>query len=69
MKHRRQWDFFTHATLVLSVVFFVFFCIDRVNPAMQFIGSDISDWLLGVFCVTAFISSVFSAVFLYKSRK
>ena len=56
----------THATIVLSVVFLVFFCIDRVNPAMEFIGSDISDWLLCAFCVIALLSSILSAVQLYK---
>ncbi|HWS29013.1 MAG TPA: hypothetical protein VN512_02750 [Clostridia bacterium] len=56
----------THATIVLSVVFLVFFCIDRFNPAMEFIGSDISDWLLCAFCVIALLSSILSAVQLYK---
>lgn len=66
MKKRGFWVFLTHATIVLSVVFLVFFCIDRFNPAMQFIGSDISDWLLCIFCVIALVSSILSAVFLYK---
>ncbi|MCE5234734.1 MAG: hypothetical protein ABFC62_11375 [Clostridiaceae bacterium] len=66
MKRYGLWIVLTHATIVLSIVFFVFFCIDRVNPAMEFIGSDISDWLLGAFCLIALASSIFAAVHLYK---
>ena len=69
MKRYRLWNALTHATIVLSVVFLVFFCIDRVNPAMEFIGSDISDWLLFVFCVVALFSSILAAVHLFKSGK
>lgn len=65
MKVKAFWVFLTHATIVLSVVFLVFFVIDRVNPAMMFIGSDISDWLLCIFCVIALVSSIFAAVLLY----
>ncbi len=66
MKVKAFWVFLTHATIVLSVVFLVFFVIDRVNPAMMFIGSDISDWLLGAFSVIALVSSILTAVYLYR---
>ena len=66
MKKYRLRVLLTHTTIILSVVFLVFFCIDRYNPAMEFIGSDISDWLLCVFCVIALLSSILTAVHLYK---
>lgn len=66
MKKHRLHSLLTHATIVLSIVFLVFFAIDRVNPAMEFIGSDISDWLLCMFCVIALLSSILAAVHLYK---
>ncbi len=66
MKQKAFWAFLTHATIVLSVVFLVFFIIDRVNPAMMFIGSDISDWLLFAFSVIALVSSILTAVYLYR---
>jgi hypothetical protein len=66
MKKYKLRTFLTHAAIVLSVVFLVFFVIDRFNPAMEFIGSDISDWLLCVFCVIALVSSILTAVHLYK---
>ena len=68
MKAKWIWFGLTHGTLVLSIVFLVFFCIDRVNPMMEFIGSDLSDWLLMVFCCFALLSSIFSAVRLFKDR-
>lgn len=69
MKKHGLWAVLTHATIVLSVVFLVFFCIDRVNPAMEFIGCDISDWLLGVFCLIALTSSILAAAHLYKHHR
>ncbi len=66
MKGRFFETLLTHATIVLSVVFLVFFVIDRFNPAMEFIGSELSDWLLCAFCVCAFLSSVLAAVSLYR---
>ena len=66
MKKYKLRTLLTHATIVLSVVFLVFFIIDRVNPAMEFIGSDISDLLLCIFCLVALLSSILVAVKLYK---
>ena len=66
MEKHRLHSFLTHTTIVLSIVFLVFFAIDRVNPAMEFIGSDISDLLLCIFCLVALLSSILVAVKLYK---
>lgn len=35
-----------HVAIVISVVYFVLFSIDRVNTAMGFISNDITKWLL-----------------------
>lgn len=69
MKKHAFSELLAHATIVLSIVFLVFFFIDRVNPAMEFIGSDLSDWLLFIFCVIALASSIASASELYKKGK
>ena len=47
-----------HATIILAVMMLVFFCIDRVNPAMAFINNDITKWLLCLFSVCAVGTSV-----------
>lgn len=53
MKLRTAWYFLSHGLIVLAGMFLVFFCIDRVNPAMDFLGSEISKWLLLVFALCA----------------
>lgn len=47
-----------HATIILSLMFIVFFCIDRVNEKMAFINNDISKWLLAVLAVLSIITSI-----------
>ncbi len=64
----KLFEVLSHATIILSVVFLTFFVIDRVNPAMEFIGSDISDWFLGAFCVIALWNGITAASFLYNRR-
>lgn len=60
MKKIRIWNILCHATIVLSGMFIVFFCIDRVNPAMGFIDSEISKWTLLLFCLVSLGSSIVS---------
>lgn len=69
MKAKWIWFALTHGTIVLSIVFLVFFAIDRVNPMMEFIGSDISDWFLCAFCIIALLSSICSAAHLFGLRE
>ena len=42
-----------HATIILSMMYFVFFFIDRVNSSMNFIDNDITKGLLFALCVLA----------------
>lgn len=60
MKHIRIWELLCHITIVFSGMFLVFFCIDRFNPAMGFIDSDISKWTLLAFCLASLSSSIVS---------
>ena len=54
-----------HATIVLCNMYFVFFLIDRVNSAMQFIDNDITKALLLVMC----IFSIFNAALLIRDNR
>lgn len=66
MKKYRLWNVFCHSSIELSVVFLILFVIDRINPAMGFIGSDHGDWLLLAFCVTALVNGLLTAAHLFK---
>ena len=68
MKKYKLWSVLCHASIVLSVVFLVLFVIDRVNPAMGFIGSDQGDWLLLLFIITALLNGIFTAVSLFRHQ-
>ena len=48
----------THATIILSIMFIVFFCIDRVNEKMAFINNEISKILLAVLAVLSILTSI-----------
>lgn len=47
-----------HGCVILSLLFTTFFIADRFNRAMDFIGNEISKWLLLVFCILSAISSL-----------
>lgn len=47
-----------HAAIVISVMYFVFFFIDRVNSSMAFINNNITKGLLFVLCLI----SIFNAI-------
>jgi len=49
---------FPHAIIVLSLMYAVFFFIDRVNPAMAFINNNITKVLLLVLCIAAIFNAV-----------
>lgn len=66
MRKYKLWNTVSHASIILSVVFLVFFVIDRFNPAMSFIGCDLSDWLLMIFCVFALTNGILSAAHLFR---
>ncbi|HMM32172.1 MAG TPA: hypothetical protein PKB13_10390 [Clostridia bacterium] len=69
MKSPKLWDFFCHASIVLGSMFVVFFFLDRVNPAMEFISSDISKGLLLTFCLCAITNGIIGATYLFKREK
>jgi hypothetical protein len=48
-----------HLCLDISVMMLILFVIDRVNEAMNFIGNDVFDILLLVYCLTAIPTAVF----------
>ena len=48
-----------HAAIIISAMYFVFFFIDRVNPAMAFINNDLTKILLCVLCVIAICNAFF----------
>ena len=37
---------FPHAAIIISLMYLIFFGIDRVNSAMNFINNDMTKWLL-----------------------
>ncbi len=47
-----------HAAIILSMMYFVFFFIDRVNSAMSFIDNDITKGLLFLLCVLTIVNAV-----------
>ena len=48
-----------HAAIIISAMYFVFFFIDRVNPAMAFINNELTKILLCVLCVIAICNAIF----------
>ena len=69
MKPHKLWDFFCHANIILGIMFVVFFFLDRVNPAMEFLSSDISKWLLLFFCLCAITNGVIGAIYIFTREK
>ncbi len=47
-----------HISLVIALMMLALFIIDRVNEAMNFIGNDVFDWLLLLFCLSAIATAV-----------
>ncbi len=47
-----------HAVIVLSLMTLTFFSIDRVNPIMAFMTSELSKWVFALLAVTGFFTAV-----------
>ena len=47
-----------HAVIVLSMMTLTFFGIDRVNPIMAFMTSELSKWVFALLAVTGFATAV-----------
>jgi len=69
MKSHKLWDFFCHANIILGNMFVVFFFLDRVNPAMEFLCSDISKWFLLLFSLCAITNGVIGAIYIFTRKK
>ncbi len=69
MKKHRLWRVLTHMTLVLSALFLTLLVLDRYNPSMDFIASDVSKIFLLAFALCALASSLAAAVFLFRERR
>lgn len=69
MKQHPVWNTLSHATVIGSCMFIIFFFIDRVNPAMDFLGSDLSKWCLFLYCIASLITGLCSAINLFKRGK
>lgn len=63
------WGFFAHTGIIVGMMFLVFFVIDRFNPAMEFLTSEISKWLILVLALCAVGSGAFSAVLLFQMHQ
>ena len=47
-----------HAAIVISIMYFVFFFIDKVNQPMAFINNNITKGLLFVLCVISILNAI-----------
>lgn len=48
-----------HAVIVLSLMTLTFFSIDRVNPIMAFMTSELSKWVFALLAVTGLLTAIF----------
>ena len=69
MRQYKLWNFAAHACIVLGIVFLVFFVIDRINPYMNFLGSDQTDILILIFSLVSILNGVLTAVKLFKRNQ
>lgn len=49
---------FPHVAIIMSCMYAVFFGIDRVNSAMNFIDNEITKWLLLALCAVSVINAI-----------
>ena len=47
-----------HATIVLCNMYVVFYLIDRVNPAMEFITNNITKFLILLMCIFSTVNAI-----------
>ncbi|MBQ2661395.1 MAG: hypothetical protein IJF80_01925 [Clostridia bacterium] len=55
--------------IVLAVMLIVLFCIDYVNPAMQFIDNDIARMIMFVVCILALTVAIMYIKYFYNDDK
>ena len=66
---QRIWGFFAHTSIIIGMMFVVFFVIDQFNPAMEFLTSSLSKWLMFILAICAIFTGLYSAVFLFQKQK
>ena len=66
MKHLRLWYMLCHVNIIISCMFIIFYFIDRVNPAMEFMDSTLSKGLLFAFCISILAASILNARYLFS---
>ena len=49
---------FPHTAIIISLMYLIFFGIDRVNAAMNFINNDMTKWLLVALAVISIANAV-----------
>ena len=49
---------FPHAAIIISLMYLIFFGIDRVNSAMNFINNDMTKWLLVALALISIANAV-----------
>lgn len=69
LEKQRIWGMFAHASIIIGMMFVVFFVIDLFNPAMEFLTSSISKWLMLVLALCAIFTGLYSAIFLFQKQK
>lgn len=69
MRHLKLWYALCHVNIIISGMFILFYFIDRVNPAMDFMGSTLSKGLLFLFCLCILASSILNARYLFLLMK
>jgi len=57
-----------HFTIALSLMFVIFFILDKINPMMNFTDNSISNILLVVLCLLSTATSVIAIVLDRKNR-
>lgn len=58
-----------HITIILSAMFITFWILDKYNPMMNFITSDLSNVLLLVFCISSLITAILTVALERKKSK
>ena len=58
--------FAPHFLIITSMMYIVFFAIDRVNQAMAFINNDITKYLLFIQCI---VTIIFCAAFIISEYR
>lgn len=58
-----------HVTIILSAMFITLWFLDKYNPLMNFLDSDLSNTLLMVFCILSMITAIVMVAIERKSGK